>query len=55
MLKEIVQALVVLVLAIPFIYMAYDVSKEIAANLYKYMNRKLKPVLIQTLNLTIHK
>jgi len=55
MIKEIMQALVVLILAIPFIYMAYDVAREISANLYKYMNRRLKPIVIQSLNMLINK
>ena len=55
MLKEWMQAIVVLILAIPFIYMAYDVSKEIASNLYKYMNRRLKPILIQSIQMIINK
>ena len=35
MVKELMQAFVVLLLAIPFIYMAYDVTRELSRNVYK--------------------
>jgi len=42
MTKEILQALVVLAIGIPFIYMAYDVTKDIIIKLSK----QAKPVVV---------
>ena len=52
---EYLQALVVLLLAIPFIYMAYDVSMELGKQLYRYTNLKLKPAVISLIQFTINK
>jgi len=44
--KEIFQALVVLLIALPFIYMAYDVTLDI----FSRFSRALKPVAINIVN-----
>jgi len=43
--REIIQALVIIFLAIPFIYMIYDISRELLGQFYRLMGRKVKPVL----------
>jgi hypothetical protein len=43
--KEVFQVLVVLLLAVPFIYMAYDISKDLIKKSYHFFSRKAKPIL----------
>jgi hypothetical protein len=43
--KDYFQALVILLLAIPFIYMAYDVSREVLKKSYALVTTKTKPVI----------
>lgn len=52
--KEILKALVVLIIATPFIYMVYDVTKDLGKKLYIYYNRKARPVLVNTINSIIN-
>lgn len=47
--KEIIQATVVFILAIPFIYMAYDITKDVvkeSGNLFKRYSKPLTSVII---------
>ncbi len=44
--KEIFQAIVVFIMAIPFIYMAVDVFIDISKQIYKGYRLKLKPAVI---------
>lgn len=47
--KDILQALVVLAIAIPFLYMAYDVTLDMV----KKLSRQVKPIVITVIaNLT---
>jgi hypothetical protein len=43
--KNYVQAIVILLLAIPFIYMAYDVSREVLKKSYVVVTTKTKPII----------
>ena len=47
------QAFVVLIIAIPFAYMAYDVVVEIIRQFKVFLNKQAKPVVIQLLNSSI--
>lgn len=44
--KEIIQAIVVFIMAIPFIYMAFDVTVDIVKQIYNGYRLKLKPAVI---------
>jgi hypothetical protein len=43
--KEFFQVVIVVLLAVPFLYMAYDISKELVKKSYKFLSSKAKPVL----------
>jgi hypothetical protein len=47
--KSYFQALIVLILAVPFLYMAYDVSREIIRKSVTIYWRKAKAILISLL------
>jgi hypothetical protein len=44
------QVLVFLALAAPFIYMAYDIIKDIIANIKQVLGEKAKPIVISIIN-----
>lgn len=48
--REIIQALVIIFLAIPFIYMIYDISRELLGQFYRLMENKMKPALAAVMN-----
>jgi len=48
--KDYMQALVILLLAIPFIYMAYDVSREVLKKSYVVVTTKTKPFIKNVAN-----
>ena len=48
--KDYFQALVILLLAIPFIYMAYDVGREVIKKSYVVVTTKTKPVIKNVAN-----
>ncbi|NOX90177.1 MAG: hypothetical protein GXO77_14250 [Calditrichaeota bacterium] len=43
--KQFFSTLVFLVIALPFVYMAYDVFRDIFTQLKKFYSKKAKPVL----------
>jgi len=47
--KTIFQAAVVLLLAIPFAYMLFDVTRDILNQVWFGLTKKVKPVLINTI------
>lgn len=47
MIKEILQAIVVLAIGIPFLYMAYDVTLDIV----KKVSKQTRPVLINIISI----
>jgi len=49
--KELLQALVVLVLAVPFIYMAYDISRELIKKSLVVVSTKAKPKVVGFINI----
>ena len=55
MVKELMQAFVVLLLAIPFIYMAYDVARELSRNMYKMVKVRVIPTMTHLFNMTINR
>ncbi len=50
MTKEIIKTLVVLIIATPFIYMAFDVTMDLGKKLFIYYNKKARPVLVNAVN-----
>lgn len=48
--KELFQALVVLALAVPFIYMAYDISRELFKKTLVVVSTKAKPKVVGVIN-----
>lgn len=46
--KTLFQALIILLLAIPFVYMIYDILRELINKIRKHILDKLKPVYIDT-------
>lgn len=51
--KEILAALVVILIALPFLYMVYDVTVDLLNNFYKTYIIKAKPVMISIVSLFI--
>ena len=47
------QVLVVVLLAVPFAYMAYDIALDLAKRSYGFYNAKAKPVLVTFVNMII--
>ncbi|MGD9900319.1 MAG: hypothetical protein AB7T22_14440 [Calditrichaceae bacterium] len=50
MTKELIKALVVLIIATPFIYMAFDVIMDLGKKSYVYYSKKARPVLVNVVN-----
>jgi len=48
---EFLKIAVTLILAIPFMYMFYDVTKELLNKLYIIVSKKAKPVLVSILSI----
>jgi len=48
--EQILKVAVVLFMAIPFIYMFYDVSRELLSKAYIGITKKAKPALVQTIS-----
>lgn len=47
------QVLVFLALAVPFAYMAYDVTRELLRQFNEFLSRRAKPVVINLVNMLI--
>lgn len=47
MAQQIIEALVFTLLAIPFVYMAYDVGRELTLKTVKVINKKVLPGIMQ--------
>ena len=43
MAQQIIQALVFTIIAVPFVYMAYDVGRELTLQTVKVVNKKVLP------------
>jgi len=52
---EYLRAITVMLIAMPFVYMIYDISLDMLKGLNNVTNLKLKPVLINLLHLTVNK
>lgn len=48
--RELIQALVILFLAIPFIYMIYDIIRELSGQFYRLIGKRVKPILAAVMN-----
>lgn len=53
MIMEIIQAVVLLLLAIPFMYMAFDVGREVSMQTIKLVNEKIRPGVNSLIGLMI--
>jgi len=53
MVQQILQALVFTLMAIPFIYMAFDVSRELSVQTVRFVNKKVRPGVTSLINLLI--
>lgn len=54
MIQHILQSLVILITAIPFLYMAYDVSRELSALAVKVVNEKIRPGVTGLFNMFVN-
>ncbi len=54
MIQHIFQPIVILLTAIPFVYMAYDVSRELSVITVKVIREKVKPEITNRINMIIH-
>ena len=48
---EFLKVAVTLIIAVPFIYMFYDVTVDLFTKLYTLISRKAKPVLVSILSI----
>jgi len=48
---EFLKILVTLIIAVPFVYMFYDVTRDLLKKLYILVSEKAKPVLISILSI----
>lgn len=53
MIMDILQAAVFLLLAIPFMYMAFDVGREVSVQTIKLVNEKIRPGVSSLLSLML--
>jgi len=51
MTQELLQATVFTLIAIPFIYMAYDVTKDLSLKAVRVINNKVRPVVTTLIGL----
>ncbi len=54
MIQHIFQPIVIVLAAIPFVYMAYDVSRELSVLTVKVIKEKIRPGVTSLINMLIN-